>query len=161
LGLLLWAVVSLSWLANSVRTQGVDDSLLHSSQDVAILDRPATLEFLPAKPRGKSALIFICGSGIHPYAYADVGYPVFIVKLPYRFAPLSSHKDEAVDRARSLLAAHPEVLHWVIAGHSLGGALAARMAQTERGRSAAFVLISTTHPKEHDLSTIAAPVTKI
>jgi pimeloyl-ACP methyl ester carboxylesterase len=167
-GFLLWTVVSLSWLANSVRTQGVDDGLLRSSQDVTILDRPAALEFLPAKPHGKSALIFICGGGIHPHAYApllrpiaDAGYPVFIVKLPYRFAPLSSHKDEAVGRARSLVAAHTEVLHWVIAGHSLGGALAARMAQTERGLNTAFVLIGTTHPKEHDLSRIDTPVTKV
>jgi pimeloyl-ACP methyl ester carboxylesterase len=168
LGFLLWTVVSLSWLANSVRTQGVDDGLLRSSQDVTILDRPTALEFLPAKPHGKSALIFICGGGIHPHAYApllrpiaDAGYPVFVVKLPYRFAPLSSHKDEAVDRARSLVAAHTEVLHWVIAGHSLGGALAARMAKTERGINTAFVLIGTTHPKDHDLSRIDTPVTKV
>jgi pimeloyl-ACP methyl ester carboxylesterase len=167
-GFLLWAIISLSWLANSVRTRGVDDNLLLSTQGVTVVDSPTALEFLPAKPTGKSGLIFICGAGIHSHAYApllrpiaDAGYPVSIVKLPYRFAPLSSHKEAAADRVRSLVAAHTEVLHWVIAGHSLGGAITARIAQTERGSDKAFVLIGTTHPKEHDLSKIDAQVTKV
>jgi hypothetical protein len=168
-GFLLWTVVSLAWLANSVRTQGVADRLVRSTQDVSVVDGPTALEFLPTKPKGKAALIFICGSGIHPHAYAPLlrpiaesGYPVFIIKLPYRFAPLTSHKDEVVDRARKLMAAHPDVSYWVVAGHSLGGALAARLAQSDNNRaSSAFVLIGTTHPKDNDLSRLNAPFTKI
>jgi surfactin synthase thioesterase subunit len=101
------------------------------------VDQATTLAFLPASPDGKAALIFICGSGISAAAYApllrpvaETGHPVFVVKLPYRFAPLESHKQEAMDRARSVIAAHPRVSHWVISGHSLGGALAARLAQS-------------------------------
>ena len=167
-GFLLWAVISLSWLANSVRTQGVADELLRSSDGVRLQDGAAALAFLPKTPYAKAAMIFICGSGIHAHAYApllrpiaDAGYSVFIVKLPYRFAPFSSHKDQAVDRARSLIAAHPETAHWVIAGHSLGGALAARVAEAEPGLNAAFVLIGTTHPKDRDLSRLDAPVIKV
>ena len=126
------------------------------------------MEFLPTGPNRKAALIFICGSGIHAHAYApllrpvaDAGHAVFVVRLPYRFAPLGSHRAEALDRARAIVAAHAEVRHWVIAGHSLGGALAARLAQSERGLDAAFVLIGTTHPKEDDLSKLDAPFTKV
>jgi dienelactone hydrolase len=86
---------------------------------------------------------------------------VFIVKLPYRFAPLTSHKDEAVHRARRLIAAHPEVSPWVVAGHSLGGALAVRVAQAEHKLRAAFVLIGTTHPKADDLSGLDESFTKV
>jgi dienelactone hydrolase len=167
-GFLLWAVVSLSWLANSVRTQGVADGLLRNSQEVTVSDGPIALEFLPTKQDGKSALIFFCGSGIHPHAYApllrpiaDAGYAVFVVRLPYRFAPLSSHRVEAVNRARALVAAHPGVAYWVVAGHSLGGALAARLALADRASNAAFVLIGTTHPKDDDLSRLDAPFTKV
>ncbi len=165
---LLWAVISLAWLTNSVRTQGVSEGLLRSTQDVNVVEGPTALEFQPTRPHGKAALIFLCGSGIHPHAYApllrpiaDSGYSVFIVRLPYRFAPLASHKDEAVDRARKLIAVHPEVSHWVVAGHSLGGALAARVAQADPRLNASFVLIGTTHPKDDDLSGLDARFTKV
>jgi pimeloyl-ACP methyl ester carboxylesterase len=146
----------------------VSEALFDSTPDVAVLEGPTVLEFRPRIPKGSAALVFICGSGIHPHAYAPLlrplaesGYPVFIVRLPYRFAPLASHKDEAVRRAREIIAVHPEVSSWVVAGHSLGGALAARVARAEPRLRAAFVLIGTTHPKTDDLSGLDAPMTKV
>ena len=126
------------------------------------------LEFRPGNQSNRSALIFICGSGVHAHAYApllrpiaETGYPVFIVKLPYRFAPLASHKDEVIGRTLQLMASHPEIPRWVVAGHSLGGALAARVALSTRGRDVSFVLIGTTHPRDHDLSKLEARITKV
>jgi hypothetical protein len=163
----LWAVFAMTWLANSVRTRGVDEDTLKSNQAVSVLNEPTGLTFLPASS-GHTGLIFICGSGIAAEAYAPLlrpvaekGFAVFVVKLPYRFAPLESHKQVAVDRARAVIAAHPEVRHWVIAGHSLGSALAARMARSGSGTLSAMVLVATTHPKEDDLSFLTIPVTKI
>jgi pimeloyl-ACP methyl ester carboxylesterase len=165
---LVWAVVAHVWLINSVRTQGVSEELLQSTQRVGVIEEPTGLEFRPAHANGRSALIFICGSGVHAHAYApllrpvaDEGYRVFIVKLPYRFAPLAAHKDEVVARTLQLMASHREVSRWVVAGHSLGGALAARVAQSTRGRDVSFVLIGTTHPRDHDLSKLDAPITKV
>jgi pimeloyl-ACP methyl ester carboxylesterase len=165
---LFWAVAAHAWLINSVRTQGVSDELLRSTQGVRVLEGSTGLEFRPASQGDRSALIFICGSGIHAHAYApllrpiaDTGYPVFIVKLPYRFAPLASHKDEVVERTLQLMASHPETPRWVVAGHSLGGALAARVALATRGRQVSFVLIGTTHPRDHDLSKLEARITKV
>jgi hypothetical protein len=131
-GFVLWAVISISWLANSIRTRGVDDDTLRGSPAISVVDQARTLAFLSASSDGKTALIFICGSGISAHAYApllrpiaEAGYSVFVVKLPYRFAPFESNKQAAVDWARGVITAHPEVSHWVISGHSLGGALAA------------------------------------
>lgn len=167
-GFFLWAVISTSWLANSVRTRGVDDRLLQSSAAVSVVDQAATLAFLPTLSNDKKGLIFICGSGIAAAAYApllrpiaEAGYPVFVVRLPYRFAPLESHKQAAMNRARGVIATHPEVLHWVMAGHSLGGALTARLAGSDARALSAIVLIGTTHPREDDLSSLQMPVTKI
>jgi pimeloyl-ACP methyl ester carboxylesterase len=133
-----------------------------------VLEGSTGLEFRPTNQTGRSALIFICGAGVHAHAYApllrpiaDAGYPVFIVKLPYRFAPLASHKDEVVGRTLQLMASHPEIPRWVVAGHSLGGALAARVAPSTRGRDVSFVLIGTTHPRDHDLSKLEARITKV
>ena len=164
----MWAAFAMTWLTNSVRTRGVDDDTLRSNQVVSVLSDDTALEFLPVSPRRGAALVFICGSGIAAEAYApllrpiaDSGFLVVVVRLPYRFAPLEAHKELAVRRARGVIAAHPEVSHWVIAGHSLGGALAARMAGSHSDPLSAMVLIATTHPKDDDLSSLRMPVTKI
>ncbi|WP_165227348.1 alpha/beta hydrolase [Aquisphaera insulae] len=167
-GFLLWAVVSTTWLANSVRTRGVPERMLRSDAAVVVADRGETLEFVPAAPSSKAGLIFVCGSGVTAQAYApmlrpiaEAGYPVFIVRLPYRFAFREADKQVAVDRARGLIAAHREIDHWVVSGHSLGGALACRAVRSEPAAFAAMVLLGTTHPKEDDLSSLAIPVTKV
>jgi len=92
---------------------------------------------------------------------AEAGNAVFVVKLPYRFAPLASHKQATVKRALDILAAHPEISHWVVSGHSLGGALACRVAQSDPKAFSAMVLVGTTHPKQDDLSSLPMPVTKV
>ncbi|HEY0587023.1 MAG TPA: alpha/beta fold hydrolase [Pseudoduganella sp.] len=160
---LAWALVSTGWLANSYRTRGVNPALLHGSVDA---DENMLLQ--PRAPGAPSGLVFICGSGVAAEAYvpmlrplADAGFPVVIIKLPLRFAPLDSHKDEALRRVRRAMAAHGEVLHWVVAGHSLGGALAARLAHEAPDLPAALVLVGTTHPKQQDLSGLRIPVTKV
>lgn len=167
-GLVLWAVLAMSWLANSMRTRGVDENLLRSNQEVSVLNDATGLAFLPASTSGHTGLVFICGSGVAAEAYAPIlrpiaekGFPVFVIRLPYRFAPLESHKHMAVDRAREVIATHPEVAHWVIAGHSLGAALAARVAHSDAGSLSAMILVATTHPKDDDLSYLHVPVTKI
>ena len=166
-GFLIWAVVSTAWMANSFRTRGVAAELLRDSPAVAVSEGPTALELLPRNPESGSGLIFICGSGVHPHAYtpllrpiAEAGFPVVVVGLPFRFAPLESHKAEAVDRVRTLAAAHSGIRRWVVAGHSLGGALAARVARAGFD-NAAYVLIGTTHPKEDDLSSLTAAFTKV
>jgi pimeloyl-ACP methyl ester carboxylesterase len=167
-GFLLWAVVSTAWMANSFRTRGVPEGTLESDARVSVADRDATLEFVPASSGARAGLIFLCGSGVAAHAYApmlrpiaEAGHPVFIVKLPYRFAPRESDKQLAVARARGLIAAHPEIERWVVSGHSLGGALACRAVRDAPDAFAGLVLLGTTHPKEDDLSFLTMPVTKV
>lgn len=163
-----WAILSTLWVGNTMRTRGVSAGTLRSTPAVAVSDGDTILEFRPAAAKGASALIFFCGAGVSAAAYApllrpvaEAGYPVFIIKLPYRFAPFDSHKETAIDRAGRVIAAHPAVGRWVIAGHSLGGALAARTVHSRPTDIAAVVLIGTTHPKRDDLSALKMPVTKV
>ena len=125
------------------------------------------LSFVPVSPARHAALVFFCGAGVAAEAYvpllrpvAEAGYRVVIVRLPYRFAPLDSHKSETVARARRAIAGQPE-LRWILAGHSRGAALAGRTASSDRASIAGLVLIGTTHPKDEDLSSLTIPVTKI
>jgi hypothetical protein len=167
-GFVLWAIFASGWLANSVRTQGVDDAALRSSPTITVTDEATTFALSPNSSENRTALIFVCGSGIHAHAYApllrpiaEAGHAVFVIKLLYRFAPLESHKQAAVERVRRVMASHPEISRWVISGHSLGGALACRVAQSDAQSLSALVLIGTTHPKQDDLSGLRIPVTKV
>ena len=165
---LSWAVLSSLWLANTMRTRGVPEAVLQSNADVSVVNRDMTLEFVSTRGADHDALIFFCGSGVAAEAYApllrpiaDAGYSVFIVKLPYRFAPFESHKRAALERAAMVMQNHQNVAGWVLAGHSLGGALAARMMNSRPKNVVGLFLIGTTHPKEDDLSSLQIPVTKV
>jgi pimeloyl-ACP methyl ester carboxylesterase len=135
---------------------------------VSVIDAAETLEFLPASPIARVGLVFLCGSGISARAYApllrpiaDAGYPVLVIKLPYRFAFFEANKKEAIERARRAMVSRREIPAWVVSGHSLGAALAARLVQADQRSVAALVLIGTTHPKDDDLSFLSIPVTKV
>ncbi|HEX6176887.1 MAG TPA: alpha/beta hydrolase, partial [Thermoanaerobaculia bacterium] len=144
-----WAAFVTLYLANSVRTQRVEPRTLVDSANSEVSDAGVALVFEPKKAPDDSALAFVCGSGIAAQAYApllrpiaDAGYPVFIVRLPYRFAPLDSHKDEALARIGGIIQSRAGT-RWVLSGHSLGAALAARFATENRDRIASLVLIGT------------------
>ena len=165
---LTWACVSTLWLANSFRTQDVPAALLESTPAVAVESSERGIAFRPATPSNASAVLFFCGSGVAPEAYvpllrplAEPGYAAFIVSLPLRFAPLESHKRDALERARRLIDENPAIAHWVVSGHSLGGALAARFVADHRSLPLSLVLVGTTHPKQADLSDLRIPVTKV
>jgi pimeloyl-ACP methyl ester carboxylesterase len=164
----VWAVTSTTWLANTMRTRGVDAALLHNGRGVAISDGTAIFEMRPSTPSRRAGLVFICGSGVAAMAYvpllrpiAEAGYTTVIVRLPFRFALLEAHRTEAIARAHRAIASHSDVARWIVAGHSLGAALAARMAGTKPTSLAGLILIGTTHPRDQDLSSLAIPVTKI
>ena len=164
----VWAIGSTLWVANTMRTRGVPPAVLQSSAAVLVTETSATLEFTPKVRRTESALLFLCGGGVSARAYApllrpvaEAGFPVFVIKLPYRLAPLESHKVAAIVRGREIMAAHPETGRWVVAGHSLGAALATRLVKSDPASAAALVLLGTTHPKERNLSSLTMPVTKV
>jgi len=83
-----------------------------------------TLADMPAGP--DTGFIFYPGGRVDarsyaPYAQAlaEAGYLVVITPVPLNLAVFSPNKADAV------IAAFPEIQHWAIGGHSLGGAMAA------------------------------------
>lgn len=166
-GFLLWALACGAWLANSYRTQGLPDGALAASAGSAVAAGDGYLELRPAVPGAGRGLLFFCGSGVAAEAYvpllrplAEAGHAVLIVRLPYRFAPLPSQRADALRRARTLMDARPG-MEWVLAGHSLGGLLAARFAQADTRGVAGLALLGTTHPREFSLAALRVPVAKV
>lgn len=165
-GFIAWGIFVSVYLFSGYRTVDIDGDLLISDATVSVTERTEALLFTP--DRFDTALVFVCGSGVSSHAYAPLlrpiaeqGYGVFIIKLPYRFAALESHKSQAIERAMQAVAKHPEVTTWVFSGHSLGGALTCRIARDYPDRVSGLVLVGTTHPKRDDLSALTMPVAKV
>jgi pimeloyl-ACP methyl ester carboxylesterase len=104
---------------------------LNSDDQVQVETEP-WLIFQPATGEPDTGLIFYPGGRIDPRSYAPAaraiaaqGYLVVIVPMPLNLAVFG------VERASEVMEAFPQIEHWVIGGHSLGGAMAATYANRQ------------------------------
>jgi dienelactone hydrolase len=118
--------------------------------------------FQPTAGRPDTGLIIYPGGRVDPKAYAPVaraiaerGYLVVIVPMPLNLAVL------APDRAEDIIASFPEIQHWVIGGHSLGGAMAARFADQHPDDIQGLFLWAAYPPESNDLSDQGIPVVSL
>lgn len=106
----------------------------------------------PAKT-AKSGFIFYSGGLVEPEAYAahlqpiaQAGYAVFAPTMPLNLAVFN------IDAADEIIAEHPEIEHWIIGGHSLGGAMAAQYAFDNDNQIDGLVLWAAFPAQSTDLS---------
>jgi pimeloyl-ACP methyl ester carboxylesterase len=169
---ILWIVAGilfLVWQFRSFQARGFDVATLNESPGIYIAEEGPALEVMPVDQSEPVGLIFYPGGMVEPRAYlplahalATRGYPVIIVKLPYRSAPLAEQEAAVHDYVRTRIAGSI-IAQWAVGGHSRGGALAARFVYHHPQAADALILIGTTHPKEAawSLADRAIPVTKI
>ncbi len=169
----VWAafgVSALLFLGWSFMAHGVDRSVLVSDARVRVTDQGHYLEFAPQRDGEAASLLFFPGGMVQIDAYApmahaiaEAGFRAVIVKLPFlgRHAPTEGSKREALRRAEEKIREADSEVRWVVAGHSFGGAMAARLAAERVELVASLVLIATTHPRDIDLSSTGLSVTKI
>jgi pimeloyl-ACP methyl ester carboxylesterase len=166
----IWATAGIgvmAWLAWNAQAHGVDPNLLRSTDAVAVSDSGSILRFMPRVPLASAGLIFLPGAPVDPKAYvpllrsvANAGYPVALVRLPWRVAPTASSQALVWERIAGIRAID-SARRWILAGHSRGAALSARFAGEHPEALAGLVLIGTTHPKRGSLAALRLPVTKI
>lgn len=157
----------MGWLFWNAQARGVDASLLRSNTAVAVSDSGSVLRLTPRATTSSTGLIFLPGATIEPKAYvpllhavAEAGYPVALVRLPFRMAPTASSQTTVWNRITAVVASTPP-RRWILAGHSRGAALSAQFAAAHPSDLAGLVLIGTTHPKQMSLARLRIPVTKI
>jgi pimeloyl-ACP methyl ester carboxylesterase len=116
----------------------------------------------PASGWRDTALLFYPGGQVAPEGYAETlrgvaeaGYPVVMVPMPLDLAVI------APNRADDVIDAYPQVKHWVISGHSLGGAMAARYVYTHPGKVSGLLLWDAYPPDTDDLSSATVAVRQI
>ena len=155
-------------MLNIYRTREVPPAVLYDDGVVRVASTREYLAFIPLSDGKLPGLVFIVGAGVSAEAYApllrpvaETGYTVYIVRLPWRIAPFATHKREAMRRVRAIIADTGSVKYWVLAGHSLGGALACRIVHDDPKGIDGLVLVGTTHPRDSDMSQSPVPVTKV
>ena len=134
---------------------------LASTADVEVsVDRWIVMQ--PQRSVPTTGFIFYPGGEVDPEGYAEplqriaaAGYLVVNVPMPLDLAVL------APDRAESVMAAYPEIKRWVIGGHSLGGAMAARYVARHPGRMAGLLLWDAYADASDDLSGQMLPVRQL
>ena len=101
------------------------------------------VEILPRNEDADTGLIFYVGAQITPDAYiplltriAEQGYACFVPKLSFNMAAL---EPKAAD---GIIAAHPEIKSWILAGHSMGGLTASGYADDHRDTVDGLILVA-------------------
>jgi pimeloyl-ACP methyl ester carboxylesterase len=88
-------------------------------------------------------LIFYPGAKVDARAYAPMAHALaergFLVEIPAMTLNLAIFSINAAD---PVIAAHPEIQHWAIGGHSLGGSMAARYAQKHSDKIEGVLLLA-------------------
>jgi len=102
---------------------------LQSDERVTVSQEAGHFTFQPTDGSSSTGLILYPGAGVDPRSYAPVtrliaanGHLAVIAPMPLNLALLKPNAAERV------IAQHPEIEYWVIAGHSLGGVAAASYA---------------------------------
>lgn len=120
------------------------------------------LVFMPAVSQPDTGLILYPGGRVDPRAYAPIarqvaeqGYLVIIVDMPLNLAVFNP------GAAGKVTAAYPEIQHWAIGGHSLGGAMAANYALNHPGQVQGLLLWAAYPASSDDLSSSGLRVASI
>lgn len=129
------------------------------SDDRVLVEEGRFISFRPATGQPDTGVIFYPGANCDSRGYAPVfrriarrGYLVVDVPMPRNFAIF------APDRADEVRAAHPEIKRWVIAGHSMGGAMAAWYAFHHQQELAGLIIWDSYPPEQNSLAASDLPV---
>jgi len=127
-------VVALAW-SRPYPASPVAVAAMRSADGVRVSDRLTWFEMASTTlvddevVRPTTGLVFVPGGRVDPRAYAQVlrplaqaGYLVTVLKEPFGLSVVDSGHPGRV------MAAHPEIAQWAVAGHSLGGVTAASFA---------------------------------
>ncbi len=167
IGLVSFWLAFFSVVFLNMQARGLSKEVLDSDESVRVTVTGKLIEFTPVVDTMGTGLIFYPGALVEPKAYAplarsvaEAGYPVTIIFIPLRLAPLKRHRDELQSRTQSVIGANAG-RKWILGGHSKGGARASSYAKRRPGDLDGLLLVGTSHPREDNLSGLVIDVTKV
>lgn len=150
--LIILAAAFVIWASGASPATMEAKAALSSDNDVSVTVDP-WLVFKPTGAKPTTGLIFYPGGKVDPKAYspaahqiASQGYLVVIVPMPLNLAVFD------INKAEEVIAAYPDIQHWAIGGHSLGGAMACQFASTHLDQIDGLVLWAAYPASSTDLS---------
>jgi dienelactone hydrolase len=134
---------------------------LESDELVTVTQEP-WLIFSATQATPTTGFIFFPGGRIDPRGYASLmraiaseGYLVVVPKMPFNIAVFSPNA------ADEIIAGYPDIEHWVIGGHSVGGTMAAQYTD-KHSEVIDGLAIWASYPADNaDLSDLDIPVISI
>jgi predicted esterase len=154
-GVLVWGV---QWATYARPPLPEAVEALQSDDLVAVTDTP-WLTFIPQQNLQETGFIFYPGGRIDPRGYSTLmrpiseeGYLVVVPTMPINMAIFNSNI------ADEIIAAHPEIKHWVIGGHSVGGTAAAQYTFSHPEQIAGLAIWSSYPADGSDISGLDIPV---
>lgn len=152
--LLLFPIILISvlgvWVSRPALPMPEALAALESDSAVTV-DTSRWLSFTPTSTQPTTGLIFYPGGLVDARAYAplaravaEAGSLAVIVPMPINLAVLD------IGAADEVIAAYPNIKHWAISGHSLGGSMAARYTAEHPDKIEGLILMAS-YP-DRDLS---------
>ena len=160
LGLLLLAGFGFAlWAYTPLGPQPDRNLVLKSDGIVLVLEGTTSWIFQPQDGKPSTGFIFYPGARVDPRSYAETlrsiaaeGYLVALPRMPFNMAVFQP------DRAADFLDRYPEIERWVIGGHSLGGAMAAKFAYQNSESLTGLILWAAFPASSDDLSGLSMRV---
>jgi predicted esterase len=153
--------LGIQWLTAERRPQPEAVEALRSDGLVKVTQEP-WLTFTPAEDIPNTGFIFYPGGRIDPRGYAPLlraiaseGYLVIVPEMPLNIAAFHPHL------ADEIIAHYPDIVRWVIGGHSVGGTMAAQYTSTHRESIDGLVIWASYPADNADLSGFDLPVALI
>lgn len=119
----------LVWQGRTLGPSEIALASLRSDQQVTFTQSDNAILFEPASAPAATVFIFYPGGGVDYRSYAPLlravaarGYGAVALKMPLNLAFFD------IEAAGRVISSAPQVKHWVVGGHSLGGVAAARYA---------------------------------
>lgn len=122
-------------------SQNLAQSHMISDENVTIKSE-RSLEFIPSNPN-KVGVILYQGAKVDVAAYsveakrlAEQGYTVFIPKMPFNMAFFG------INKAEKIIKENTDISSWYMAGHSLGGSMAAKFTYNYQDNIDGLILLA-------------------
>ncbi len=140
------------WLQQSFPVEEEAERFLQSDEKVEVSEVNDIIKFSPrGEDKSTHGIIFYPGGQVQARSYAvlayklsEAGYSVFLVDMPFQLAILNW------SAGSEIIKEHGDIKGWSLAGHSLGGAMAARLLSREQPQAVENIIFLAAYPAEED-----------